>query len=219
MDHAFHRVAVVTFVGCVLAAGGCASSDGGRASVAVKATDSMRAVRDDLARGDKQVDKALAAIDQLEADGADLTPAFSSYTLAVSDLEASGDRVADRIEAMRQNREAYIQKWQQELEQVDNPDVRAALAERKAKVAANYDQIRDNGVKLRDDYRAFLKTLQEVERALALDLNPEGVAAMKVPLATARKQGAELKKSIAASRAEFDAILGRMTPGTAAKSS
>ena len=204
-----------------LAGAGCSSSGGGeRAPEAVKAVDSMKAINDDLAKGDQQVDKVLAAIGQLEAGGGDLKPAYANFSSAFADLEASGERVHDRRESMRANRAAYIRKWQKELDTIDSAEVRAALAERKQKVSANYDRIGETVGDMRTDYRTFIKTLDGIERALALDLNPAGVAAMKGPMDTAKQQGAELKKSIAASRTELEAIIGRMaTPAAAGKSS
>lgn len=188
--------------------GGCGSS--GQAPEATKAVDSITDVSKDMGKGHELVDKVNASIDQLQAGG-DLKAAFANYRSSVADIEAAGKRVADRRVSMQANRAAYVDKWQKEQESIENADVRAALASRKDQVAAKFDSVSTSMDKVRENYQPFLKDLQEIQKGLALDLNPAGVAAMKTPLDRAKAEGAALKASIATVQSELDAIAGSMS--------
>ena len=64
---------------------------------------------------------------------------------------------------------------------------------------------------VREAYIPLLKDLQEIQKGLALDVNPAGVTAMKKPLDRAKTEAATLKTKIAALQAELTAIAGGMS--------
>ncbi len=180
----------------------------------VAATEGIQAVVKELDASRDDIDTVLSAIDQLRAAG-DMKAAFANYTAGVENVRKGGQRVRERREAMQARRDEYITQWQRELETIENPEVKAALIERKKKVAANYDKIATDVSAVRDDYDPFVKNLEEIEKALTLDLNSAGVAALKQPLDQARVDGVRLQASIATLQGELNAIIGRMSPATA----
>ncbi len=208
MFRKFNTSVAVALMSLACLATGCSSS--GQAKEKEAAVEGITDVAKKLESGQAQCDKVVASIDQLQAGG-DLNAAFKNYTATVADVEAAGKGVASRRESMKANREAYIAKWQKDLESIQNPDVRAALAERKQKVAADFDQIGRSTDAVRDAYTPLLKNLQEIQKALALDVNPAGVAAMKKPLDLAKAETATLKTKIAVLQAELTAIAGGMS--------
>ena len=207
---------LVTLLAASLAVTTGCSSGGGQAKEKSKAVESIGSLADQLKMAPQQVDAVNAAIDQLQAGG-DTKAAFGQYTKAVADIEESGNKAKARREAMQKNRRAYIAKWQADVEQIQNPEVRAALAERKQAVAANFDTIRDAASGVREAYLPYLKNLQEIQQGLAIDLNPSGVAALQKPLTTAKSDGQTLKEKVAALEAELRTIAGEMSPSAASK--
>lgn len=178
------------------------------------ATEGIQAVVKQLDASQGEIDKVLAAIDQLRAPG-DMKTAYANYVAGVDSVRKAGDRVRERREAMQAKRDQYIERWQKELETIENPEVKAALVDRKNKVAANYTKIATDVAAVRDDYLPFLKNLEEIQKALALDLNQAGVAALKRPLDQAKADGAKLKSSITNLQGELNKIIGSMAPATA----
>ncbi|QOV89305.1 DUF2959 family protein [Humisphaera borealis] len=204
----FNKSVAVAVMSLAVLATGCGSS--GQAKEKEAAVEGIVDVTKGLEKGQATCDKVVASIDQLQAGG-DLNAAFKNYTATVAEVEAAGKGVASRRESMKNNREAYIAKWQKDLESIQNPDVRAALAERKQKVAADFDQIGRSSDALRDAYTPLLKDLQEIQKGLALDVNPAGVTAMKKPLDRAKAEATTLKAKIATLQGELTAIAGSMS--------
>lgn len=192
-------------------AAGCAKTPKAENEVA---TESINGVLDQLNASQGEVDKVIAAIDQLQQPG-DMKTAFANYTASVESIRKAGERVRDRREAMQAKRDEYIARWQKDLETIQNPEVKAALAERKARVAENYDRIKVEAETVRNDYTPFLANLEEIRKALSLDLTTAGVTALKKPLDQARVDGDKLKASVAKLRGELEKIVGAMAPATA----
>jgi hypothetical protein len=201
----FNRIAASVFAfASIIAFGGCSNTPKVENEAA---TEGIQAVVDQLNVAQGEIDKVLASIDALQAPG-DMKTAYANYVAAVGSVRKAGERVRDRREAMQAKRDEYIARWQKELESISNPDVKAALVERKELVSAEVATVRD-------DYLPFLKNLEEIQKALALDLNPSGIAAMKKPLDQARADGLKLKASISRLQGELNRIIGSMAPATA----
>ena len=200
------RAAVVM---CGVAAGvfltGCASDDNGRTAESNKATTSLKDTRDELAKSKVEVNDAIVALDKLGAGG-NLEQSYKQYTAAVKDVQAAGDRARSRAQAMRENGRAYVAKWEKEMDQVSNPELRAGAAARRQKVKANYDSIVTTGRSVSSAYQPFLKDLQDIQRALASDLTPGGVTAASAAIAKTKQEGAVLNERIDALIAKLDDV-------------
>src|SRR5688500_1567009 len=90
---------LAAFVGC--------NSSGKQAKESTKAVDGLRDTQQQLARGQAQIDKALTALGQLESGQGDLQGAFKSYSSAVADVEAAGNKARARGQSMRARESEY----------------------------------------------------------------------------------------------------------------
>ncbi len=194
---------------------GCASS-GGQSSEKVAVVEGIQGVAKELETAQGEVDQVVNAINQLQT-GNDLKAAFGNYNSAIAKLEKAADRVKSRRDKMSAHRDEYIARWQKDLETIQNPDVQAALTERKSKINQNFDRIRSSVEQVRAAYNPLMRDLKETQTALSLDLNTEGVTALKPAFQRASADAAALKKSIASLQAELQSIAGSMTPPPAPK--
>jgi chromosome segregation ATPase len=205
----------MTAVTALLLAGGCSSS--GRIGESEKAAEGFNKTKAAAAKAQAQVDRTLAAIDQLQAGG-DLQKAFKNYDDAVNDLEKAGADAKKRADAMRKNVDAYIAKWQKEMESMNDPTIKANLAQRRKAVSDNFARVQDAAQRLRDSYQPFLTQLKEIQRALAVDLSPAAIPGLKPSMDKAKSQGQTLKQNISTFSSELDRIAAGMSPsGAAAK--
>jgi hypothetical protein len=188
---------------------GCSSNDNGRTAESNKATTSMKDTRTELVKAKGQVNNAVAALDKLSAGG-NLQQNFKTYTAAVKDVQTAGDKARARATAMKENGRAYVAKWEKEMDQVSNPELRAGAAARRQKIKANYESILASGRSVRDAYQPFLKDLQDIQRALASDLTPGGVSAAAPAIDKTKSEGMALNERIDALIAKLDDVSSGM---------
>jgi hypothetical protein len=127
----------------------------------------------------------------------------------------AGDKARARAQTMRQNGQAYVARWEKEMDSVTNPELRAGAAARRQKVKANYDEIVATGRTVRDAYTPFLKDLQDIQRALASDLTPAGVAAASGAMDKTKVDGATLNERLDVLIAKLDDVSQGMNGATA----
>ena len=208
-------VGVCVVAGAVLSAGCAKKGDsGGRTPESQKAITSLKDTRQELVRSKAEVNDAVAALDKIAAGG-NLPQSYKQFTVAVKDVQAAGDRARARAQTMRANGRAYVARWEKEMDQVTSPELRAGAAERRQKVKDNYEEIVAAGRSVRDSYQPFLKSLQDIERALASDLTPAGVDAARAAIDKAKADSVVLNERLDAVIAELDEVSGGIS-GSAA---
>ena len=117
----------IGFVVLAVALAGCTS---GRIAESEKAVEGFEKLRTTLAESQVEVNNVLAALNQL-GTGADLQKSFTNYISAVDKLKASGDASKERGESMRKNFDAYVARWQQEMDKVSDPAIKSSLEQRR----------------------------------------------------------------------------------------
>jgi chromosome segregation ATPase len=190
---------------------GCSSS-GGQAKESTKAVQGLQESQAQLQKAQTEIDKAIAALDQLSSGQGDLKKSFENYSKAVADVEAAGDKARARWQNMQARQKEYVAKWQSELETIENPEVRASLEQRRAKIRDDFDKIKATAQGVRDAYKPFLSDLKEIQKGLSLDLSPAGVTGMKPAMAKAKTEGQTLKQEISELQTELASIAGQMGP-------
>jgi hypothetical protein len=187
---------------------GCSSDSGGRTAESKKSITSLKDTRQELVKAKGEVNDATVALDKLSAggNGGNLEQSYKQYTVAVKDVQTAGDRAKARAKTMKDNARQYVAKWEKEMEQVSSPELRAGAAERRQRVKDNFEQITASGRAVRDAYDPFLKNLQDIQRALASDLTPDGVHAAHFAIDKAKTQGTALNTQIDGLIANLDEI-------------
>lgn len=209
-NHIGRSPVVVLLVSLLAVVVGCSSS-GKQATETTKAVESFSSTRTSLDKGVAEIDKALASLDQLAAGG-DLQKSFKSYSAAVEDVESAGKKAHDRAQSMRQRVEAYVTRWQAEIDQMQDPAIKEGLVQRREAVRANFDDVRAAVDEVREAYQPFLRHLQEIQRALALNLTPQTVAGLQPAFESAKSAGANLREKANALRSALDQVVAQTSP-------
>jgi hypothetical protein len=206
----------VTAIGlCAVAAlsSGCGGS--GRVEESEQAVDSMQVVQAQIAEAKAKVTRVNAALDGLAAGG-DLQKEFSEYSDALDDLQAAIADAKARGKDMHDRRQAYLDRWQQEAADVQNPDVKASLDQRRQKVADEFDKIHGLGEDVRTAYEPYLQDCLDIKKALAVDLTSAGDQALVPTMTKAKAEGVTVIQKLDALSAEMDSAIGKMSPAGAA---
>jgi len=204
------RHILCVFAMCSLGAfiGGCSSS--GRASESEKAISTMSDVSEQLDKAKMEVTDAMNALDGLSAGG-DLQKSFKTYQGAVSDVQKAGEKARTRWADMQQRGKEYIAKWQAEA-QTTTPEVRQGMEARREKIRANYESVQSSAKDVSNAYKPFLQGLQEIQKALSLDLSPSGVQSLQPAFSKAKSDGARLNQALDALKARLNEIRMGMAP-------
>jgi hypothetical protein len=190
---------------------GCASS--GQASESTRAVESMQDAYTSLGKATAQVNKTVALLDQLTS-GQDLPKTFQQYTQAVNDMRMAGERAAQRGKDLRERKADYLKKWEKEIKDIQDPTIRQASAERQSDIRASYDKLLASAEGIRDSYKPFLQHLQEVQKALSVDLTAAGVSSIAPVISTVKQDGKKLSSALDAFGVELNRFTGTLKPAT-----
>jgi len=187
---------------------GCSSN---RASESEAAVDSMQETLDHVDSSRSQVNHTLTTLDKLSGGG-DLQKAFDEYVGSVGALKTSAAEARQRAQAMKDRGKEFIAKWQAESANVENPSIKQAMEERKARVQAHYDDISKAAQEIRDAYQPFMKNLEEIQKALSLDLSANGIKSLQPAMGQAKMQGQTLMQKMDKLHKELADVKGGMAP-------
>jgi chromosome segregation ATPase len=211
--HPVRTFGAVLLAAALAAIVGCSSS--GRIEEGDKAIEGFEATRQRLQKAQGQVDATLASLDRVAAGG-DMRKPYQAYCDNLEELEEAGRNAAKRAQKMRENMQEYVAKWQSEMEKMNDPTIKAGLQQRRNAVSANFDRVRSTAQAAREAYDPFMARLQEIRKALAIDLSPNALPGLKPAMDQAKAQGQTLKQKLSAMQGELDKILsGTSASGTA----
>jgi hypothetical protein len=182
---------------------------GATVGTAQAAFSSPAQLRDDLVVGKEQVDRTIAALTAVgDPAQADLRGAYKTYCTEMDKLGAHAQRLDTEAEAMRQARSAYFARWDQRLSEIDNPTIRDAAEQRRARLRAAQDRISTDASAARDAYRPLMSDLKDIRRFLDGDLSKDTTSVLGPATAKAQKDAQGLKERIDVIIADLDAVQG-----------
>src|SRR5579862_4611792 len=125
---------------CAAILAGCATQGYEQADQTGKAINTFR---NDISNIKVAVNESVRALDQLEATATtDPRNAFKNFSASVDKVDKAGQVAKKHADDMREQGQAYFQKWQEQLQSVKNEDIKKLAIERKAKLQESFDSIR-----------------------------------------------------------------------------
>jgi hypothetical protein len=151
--------------------GGCASKSQGE-----KTMESYMQTRQTVAGSRQQVGMTQADLTSLRTTPPDhLKDAFRRYKDAVGRLEKDAADAKWRAQAMKEQSDAHIQAWQEEMKSIKDPTIKASVDSRREAVRTNFALIRMYADDVRTAYGPFLQGNKDMLKALSIDLSPAAV--------------------------------------------
>lgn len=196
--------------------GGCASSAGYKQADRTGA--GIADYRNEVVTVKKAVDQTLQSMDQIQVTAnTDPRPAYQKFCKDLAELESQAARAEQRGQEMRARGDAYFANWEQQLDEVKNPDIRELARQRRAKLWDAFNKIKAVAEPLKAQFDPWLSDVQDLQTYLGNDLTIEGVDAAKSQIAKSRTDGMQVEKSMDALVAELDSIAAAVTPAKVAK--
>jgi len=148
----------------------------------------------------------------VRTQGVDLRPVYAGFVKNLAQLEAEAAKISAGIDSLQARGEAYYTAWEQELPLITDTDLRARNTERLNQSREQFRAVVSTALEARAAFDPFLVELRDVQRALAYDLNPGGVAAMAPSAEQAEQNGIALKAEIDRAIAELDTLTAAISP-------
>ncbi len=174
--------------------------------------------RDEVVSGKKAIDATMKSLGDVAA-AATTNPRkpFEQFTKDVANLDSTAQKIRKRAQSMKEQGQAYFKQWEQQLAQVNNPEIRALAEQRKLKLQEAFDSIRKYTEPLKLQFDPWMSDLKDLQKYLSQDLTIAGVDAAKGLFSKTLGEGQEVQKSMDALVAELNTIAATLTPAKVEK--
>lgn len=183
---------------------GCASPgyhEGDQASA------EMRATAAESMNTQQSIDAAWKDLDVLlNAKEGDLRPAFDRFAGHADSLKKAVDALQSRTTSMSSAATSYLSRWERELRDVKNEDLRNRSLQRRAAVEERVRKVKELAAQTKGRADECLSDLADVRRVLGTDLTLGGVATVQDAAARARASSASLREMAVKLTAELDGL-------------
>lgn len=141
---------------------------------------SIKDVHLEAGRTDAQLKATLESINALtkQKEG-DLRPAYKTYCTEVANTEAAAGWTRTRVQWMGSDGRKYFQDWQATVDGIANASLKKKSQKRLDSVQKSYTKVEESFTTAAEKFRPFLSDLGDIQKALAADVTPGGVKAIK----------------------------------------
>jgi phage-related tail protein len=106
---------------------------------------------------------------------------------------------------------AYFVDWQNTISRIANESLRKKAQKRLEDVRASFDKVKAKLQNASAQFKPFLSDLGDIQKALAADVTPGGVKAIKNVVSSANRNYEEVNKTINAALLEMDKMEKALT--------
>ena len=140
--------------------------------------------------GKQQVNATIAALDDMfNNEQGDLKEQFKAYSKSIDSLESQANRVKKRVDTMASQKAAYLQQWDAQMATIENEAIRQTAEQRRSSVEQMFDNVQREMKAAGTVFDPFMKKLNDIRTAMNMDLNRNGLNAMR-PIAEQAKADA-----------------------------
>jgi outer membrane murein-binding lipoprotein Lpp len=196
---------------------GCASTGYQKGD---KTAANIQAAADQIGSLPGLIDKTVASLnDIVQKPAADLRPQYKSFTENLTAVESTAKSVADTRRAMGEKDKEFFAKWDEQLAQIKNEDIKARSQSRKDEVKKNLLAIKRSYTEAEMAFKPFMSDLKDVQKYLSVDLTPGGVASIKDTVGRVTQSAPPLKTCIGKLADDFKTLgvsMSSVTPAAPA---
>jgi len=158
--------------------------------------ESVKQLKTSLDTSSKQINATVGALEQLTATTTgDLKPVYQKFKTELAKLDADAATTRSRTQAMKERAQEHLNMWEEEMRSgMTNPELRKINDEQRTKAKERFQELHATTEVGRDAYQKLSSDLHQIQRALDINLNPSGVAAVK-PVVDATKADVKVVQS------------------------
>ncbi|MBC8041582.1 MAG: DUF2959 family protein [Opitutaceae bacterium] len=177
---------------------------GGKAINLLQLRDNVKSTRVALNRTTDALNRIPSAPNAQEAYAAFSTELSVFKKLAENTLRDSAD--------VRNSGKVLFAEWEQEAATIKNADIRAIAEKRRSTLQAGYNAMVTPLLAARADLTEIRNDLTDIQKVLALDPTPAGIAAVKKPIEQINSKAVATVTSLDALAANLDKIAADLPP-------
>jgi hypothetical protein len=197
-------------VGLVLLAGGCATPNYKDAELTSGA---LRATAEDANASLASIDGTMGVLRELmRTQGGDLRPKYNQFSDSVDRLAASLAALERRTTSIQAAAGGYLEKWDKELDQVQNPQLRKQSMDRKHSIEQGVASVASLQGLTHEQAGPVLSDLQDVRRVLGTDLTRGGLASVELTVVRIETNVAALRDTSSRLSTELAALSADLSP-------
>ena len=201
-----HRALVTTVVLALIILIGCATTykEGDQTVAGIQNVEKeARVIR-------AQVDATVAALnDMFNNQEGGLKMQFETYSKSIDDMEAQAKRLEKRVDAMKSKKAAYLQQWENQMATIQSEAVRQTAEQRRQSVEQMFTNVQREMDAAGEAFRSFMSKLNDIRTAMNMDLNRNGLNAMR-PIADQARADAKVVNT------RIDAAISELSQAAAA---
>lgn len=175
-----------------------------------------RSISDARSETTKTAAQLAATVDSIAAlskqTKGDLRPAYEKFCTEVGNTEAAATWTRLRVQWMASDGRQYFDGWQKTVSDISNPSLRKKSQKRLDAVKKSYAKVEASLKAGGEEFKPFLSDLRDIQSALALDVTPGGVKAMKSTIKSARRHHSEVNEAIDDALKEMDKMQKSLSP-------
>jgi len=174
--------------------------------------------RDEIVDVKASVDATMAALGKIVAEASsDPRKAFKEFDKSVPRIDSAASSARKRAEDMKERGADYFKKWEKDLAEVNDPDIRKLAEERKAKLQAAFGNIRTTLEPAKEQFNSWLSNLKDLQKYLSQDLTITGIDAAKDLINKSRQDGAAVQQTLDKVIGELNTVVATITPAKVKK--
>lgn len=182
---------------------------------AEKSIESMGKTRDEIEKAKVQKDKTMAALAQLtNQPQGDLKKPLKKFSDELKKLDKSAEKVRKSTTDMRAKNQEFFKVWEQELSNIQNPDLQRRAAERRTQAVQYFEELRPTFESTREAFSSLAASLKDIRNYLSLDLSPTGIQSVSDMVKEAQTQNQALDEGLARIKQQLTEFAAEFRGGT-----
>lgn len=155
----------------------------------------------------EQLKATVAALNALtKQTSGDLRPAYQAFGAEVANTKIAAGWTGARVHWMATDGRQYFKTWQVTIDGISNPSLKKKAQKRLDAVQASYGKVETSLKEAEAKFKPFLSDLGDIEKTLAVDITPGGIASVKKVVKSANGNHQSVNKAIGAALKEMDSM-------------
>ena len=169
----------------------------------------------------KALGRALNSLAAVSGQSNQCSPeVLSAFSSEFQRLQVDSVKIRARSQAMQARGDAYFDSWQEQMERIKEPQLRARIETQRPAFQEHFQKIKALSQEGREAFGPFLAGMRKVRNSLEKDPASLRTQTMQETLASTRAQGEKVDRHLTDIRHELDSMMAMLTAsGPAAKTS
>lgn len=161
----------------------------------------------------QQVGQTILSLSALRAAPAPhMKDSFHRYRDEVAKLEEEGADARRRAKEMREEADAHVKQWQEEMKTLKDPTIKASMEDRREAVRTNYKLLQMYAQDVRTAYGPYLAGNKDIVQALSIDLSPAAIDSLAPSIDKVLRDGQSLQQKLQLMQRALDNIADGVSP-------